>query len=130
MQQKMDTIEFFAKAQNSRNEKIYETALLNNNEWLFNAFTEDGPRAVLNLARANLYPEVFVRALLQLENDLKLYQDKRCEKNRQGEFLKRTEVFVAGMYQKFPEWHQEILKRISNLIMDYYAEKNKKVSKF
>lgn len=129
MDRKINTIEFFAKAQNSRNEKIYETALLNNSEWLFNAFAEDGPRAVENLARANFHPEVFIKALLQLENDLKLYQDKKCEKNMQGEFLKRTEVFVAGMYQKFPEWHQEILERISNLIMDCYVKKQK-VSKF
>ena len=97
-----------------KGEEIFESSLLENNWFLFERYKRD-QEDVLHLAYRST--EVFSQALLQLENDLRLYLSKYCVKNQGGQFLKETKEFVSGLYKKLPEEPEEILERIADLIL-------------
>jgi len=109
-----------------KGEEIFESSLLENNWFLFERYKRD-QEDVLHLAYRST--EVFSQALLQLENDLRLYLSKYCVKNQGGQFLKETKEFVSGLYKKLPEEPEEILERIADLILGIYSKEKKGVDK-
>lgn len=102
-----------------KQEKVYESALLEHERTLFEAFEKDDENV---LRKAHQNPEHWKMVLMDLRNSLEQYLDKDCDKNKQGEFLEKAEDLLAGLYRKLPKELNDIVEDMIERVLDHYSD--------
>lgn len=75
------------------------------------------------LRSARQEPEHFKVILMDLENSLRRYLSEGCDRNKQGEFLEKTEKLLVELYNnEIPPELNDVVKGMIELIIDHYSE--------